>query len=276
MCLIGLALGAHPRWAFVVAANRDEFFDRPAAPLDWWRTRDDAPWLIGGRDLHAGGTWMGLSASGRIGMLTNVRDPRRQRAAARSRGALVTDWLDHAAWPGAADATGPFNLIGGDLRERRWWWTSDRHAAPVPLAAGVHALSNGALNEPWPKVQRLTVRLRDALDGAAVEPDALVERLFALLADDQPAPDHALPDTGVGLARERRLSPAFIRWPEANYGTRCSTVALGRTDDAGRWQVQVHEHTHDREGHTRLRRCVSLEGWPCDGALATVRTLPLS
>ena len=79
MCLIGLALDAHPRFPLVVAANRDEFFARPAAPVDWWRTGENAPWLLGGRDLAAGGTWLGLSASGRIGMLTNVRDPARHR-----------------------------------------------------------------------------------------------------------------------------------------------------------------------------------------------------
>jgi uncharacterized protein with NRDE domain len=151
LCLIGIALDAHPRWPLVIAANRDEFFDRPAAPLDWWRTSEHAPWLLGGRDLAAGGTWLALSASGRVGMLTNVRDPARHRADAASRGALVTDWLDHGTWPTVPIATNPFNLIGGDLQARRWWWTSDRHTEPVLLTSGVHALSNGALDEPWPE-----------------------------------------------------------------------------------------------------------------------------
>jgi uncharacterized protein with NRDE domain len=276
LCLIGIALDAHPHFALVVAANRDEFFDRPAAPLDWWRTADHAPWLLGGRDLAAGGTWFGLSASGRIGMLTNVRDPARHRADAASRGALVTDWLDRGAWPVAPHATNPFNLIGGDLHARRWWWTSDRHAAPAPLAGGVHALSNGTLDEPWPKVRHLSSQLRRTLDDVTHDDDELVERLFALLADDQPAPDHALPDTGVGLDRERRLSPAFIRWPEARYGTRCSTVVLGRVEGAGRWSVQVHERTHGDDGRAAAHRRVALDDWPHDIARAPVVERALS
>jgi uncharacterized protein with NRDE domain len=222
MCLIGLALDAHPRWPLVIAANRDEFFDRPAAPLDWWRTGADAPWLLGGRDLSAGGTWLALADQGRVGMLTNVRDPARQRAQAASRGALVTAWLDGSEAPRAPAATNPFNLIGGDLRSGRWWWTSDLHAAPVPIAPGVHALSNAALDEPWPKVSRLITSMREALGNSADE-DALSSQLLALLDERHVAADTELPDTGIGLLRERALSPAFIHLPQAGYGTRCST-----------------------------------------------------
>jgi uncharacterized protein with NRDE domain len=274
LCLIGLALDAHPRFAFVVAANRDEFFDRPTAALGWWRTGGEAPWLLAGRDLAAGGTWMGLSASGRIGMLTNVRDPARHRDEAASRGALVTDWLDRGAWPAANAATNPFNLIGGDLPSRRWWWTSDRHTAPTPLAAGVHAVSNGALDEPWPKVQRLSGQLRLTLETAP--DDTLVERLFALLDDDQVAPDEALPNTGVGLARERRLSPAFIRWPEAGYGTRCSTVILGSREDAGRWRIHLHERSHGPDGRATALRRIVLDAWPHGDARPSIEEHTLS
>jgi uncharacterized protein with NRDE domain len=270
MCLIGLALDAHPRFSLVVAANRDEFFARPAEPLGWWRTGENAPWLLGGRDLAAGGTWLGLSASGRIGMLTNVRDPARHRPDAASRGALVTDWLDRGAWPTAPHATNPFNLIGGDLHQRRWWWTSDRHVEPVPLVAGVHTLSNGTLNEAWPKVQNLSSQLHRTLDDSTDDDRVLAERLFALLADDRPAPDHALPDTGVGRETERRLSPVFIRWPEAGYGTRCSTVVLGRVDDDGRWRVHLNERTHGIDGLPAGRRTVTLDGWPHDDMRAPI------
>jgi uncharacterized protein with NRDE domain len=144
------------------------------------------------------------------------------------------------------------------------------------LATGVHALSNGSLNEPWPKVHQLSSRLRAALEDDPGNGSALVERLFALLADDRPAPDPALPDTGVGLERERRLSPAFIRWPEAGYGTRCSTVVLGRADGIGRWQVQVHECSHGRDGRRCLLRRVRLDGWPHDGMRTPVESLELS
>lgn len=258
MCLIGLALDAHPRFCLVIAANRDEFFDRATAPLDWWRTSPDAPWLLGGRDLSAGGTWMALSEHGRIGMLTNVRDPSRHRLDAPSRGALVTAWLD-----GTDEKTqghNPFNLIGGDLRSGRWWWRSDRQAA-TPLASGVHALSNAALNEPWPKVRRLSAAIEDALRG---DDDKIADRLFSLLSDRRVAADADLPDTGIGLERERLLSPIFIATPEGRYGTRCSTVVLGERQHE-RWRLTVIERTHDRHGAAAPERRVVLDPWPQAG-----------
>jgi uncharacterized protein with NRDE domain len=275
LCLIGLALGAHARWPLVIAANRDEFFDRAAASLDWWRTGADTPWLLGGRDLSAGGTWMALGEHGRIGALTNVRDPARHRPGAPSRGALVTDWVERGAWPAAPPANNPFNLIGGDLRSGRWWWTSDRHPAPVAIAPGVHALSNGALDEPWPKVTRLASAMQAALQAAA-DDDTLGARLLALLEDDRIAADPELPDTGIGLARERALSPAFIRLPEAGYGTRCSTVLLGRFDAPGNWRLQLSERSHGRDGRAESLRSVTLEGWPRSGHRPAVQVQALS
>jgi uncharacterized protein with NRDE domain len=258
MCLIGLALDAHPRFALVVAANRDEFFDRPAAPLDWWRTSPTTPWLLGGRDLSAGGTWMALSEQGRIGMLTNVRDLPRHRADAPSRGELVTAWLEGRE-PGA-EGHNPFNLIGGDLQSGRWWWRSDRQAA-TPLAAGVHALSNATLNEPWPKVRRLSVALSRALHG---DDDGFESRLFSLLDDRHVAADADLPDTGIGVERERLLSPIFITTPDGRYGTRCSTLVLGERREGG-WRLTVIERTHDRLGAMTQQRRVLLDHWPHSG-----------
>lgn len=257
MCLIGLALDAHPRFSLVIAANRDEFFDRPAAPLDWWRTSPNTPWLLGGRDLSAGGTWMALSEHGRIGMLTNVRDPSRQQADAPSRGALVTGWLEGSE--PTTQGHNPFNLIGGDLQSGRWWWRSDRQAI-TPLAAGVHALSNAALNEPWPKVQRLSAALDHALRGDA----GLEARLFSLLGDSSVADDADLPDTGVGLDRERMLSPIFITTPDGRYGTRCSTLILGERGRQG-WRMEVIERTFDRSGDATQERRVTLANWPQSG-----------
>jgi uncharacterized protein with NRDE domain len=258
MCLIGLALEAHPRFPLVIAANRDEFFDRATAPLDWWRTAPDTPWLLGGRDLEAGGTWMALSEHGRIGMLTNVRDPSRHRPDAPSRGALVTAWLD--GHEDEAQGHNPFNLIGGDLRSGRWWWRSDRQAA-TPLTAGVHAVSNAAVNEPWPKVRRLSAALEASLQS---DEDALIASLFALLADRSIAADADLPDTGIGVERERMLSPIFISTPEGRYGTRCSTIVLGeRLRD--HWRLCVIERTHDRYGMAMNDRRVTLKHWPQPG-----------
>jgi uncharacterized protein with NRDE domain len=255
MCLIGLALDAHPRFPLVIAANRDEFFDRATAPLDWWRTSPDTPWLLGGRDLEAGGTWMALSEHGRVGMLTNVRDPSRHRPDAPSRGALVTAWLDGAEdW---AKGHNPFNLVGGDLRNGRWWWRSDRQSA-TPLAPGVHALSNAALNEPWPKVRRLSSAMQAALH---TDDDSLMASLFALLADRSIAADADLPDTGIGVERERVLSPIFIATPEGRYGTRCSTVVLGEHLQES-WRLSVIERTYDRYGGSAGERRVTLDPWP--------------
>ena len=251
MCLIALALDAHPRYALVIAANRDEFFERPTVPLDWWQPGKDAAPILSGRDLTAGGTWLGLARNGRIGMLTNVRAPERQRADAPSRGALVPAWLGTqdapaAHWPSVlSKSCNPFNLIGGDLATGQWWWGRDDSAQPHPMGRGVFGLSNAALDTPWPKVQGLKQTMQRAL--AADDETAVVGTLFAALADDRPAADAELPDTGVGLERERWLSPAYIRTPDGRYGTRCSTLVLGQREGTG-WRLAVSERSFDAQG----------------------------
>lgn len=261
MCLIGLAIDAHPRFALVIAANRDEYFARPTAPLDWWQ--GSTPPVLAGRDLSAGGTWMGLSGTGRIALLTNVRDPSRHRAQAASRGALVADWLasNESApdWWRARDAQAhnPFNLVAGDLVRNHWWWADDGASAPREIEPGVHGLSNAALDTPWPKVQTI----RDALQSALRSADgtvALAATLFDALGDRRVAEDAALPDTGIGLARERMLSSAFIHWPEAAYGTRCTTVLAVERDGRG----VLIERSFDAQGRPQQERRVDLVGWP--------------
>lgn len=237
MCLAAFALNAHPGFPLVIAANRDEFFARPAAPMAWWADRPD---VLAGRDLEAGGTWFGLTRSGRLALLTNVREPGRQLAGAPSRGDLVVDWLaaerDAAAFAaGLQSGYNGFNLVTADLRQNAWHWLSNRAPGPVALGPGVHALSNAALDTAWPKTAGLKAALGQALATAATA-DRLIEQLFDALADATPAPDAALPDTGVGLAQERLLSPRFVRMrdPEhpdlARYGTRCSTVLVRESD----------------------------------------------
>jgi uncharacterized protein with NRDE domain len=261
MCLIALALDAHPRFAFVLAANRDEFFDRPTAPLDWWRVGDEGPWVLGGRDLAAGGTWLGLADNGRVAALTNVRDPKRHRTDAASRGGLVTATL--SGGPLAA-GTNPYNLIAGDLVRGAWAWRSDGSSQHAALAPGkVHGLSNAALDTPWPKVQRLTREFKQLL-GDASDAAALTDDLLGALSDRSIAADADLPDTGIGLERERWLSPAFIASPDARYGTRCSTVIVGerRGND---WRLQVTERSFDPRGQATTQRSVRLDGWPASG-----------
>lgn len=234
MCLVALALNAAPRFPLVIAANRDEFFARPARPMGWWPEQPD---VLAGRDLGAGGSWLGLTRGGRLALLTNVREPSRQRADAPSRGALVLDWLnardDAPAFAGRlGNGYNGFNLLAADLQRGRWHWISNRAAAPLALADGLHTLSNASLDTPWPKTVALGAALAEAL-AAARSADDLAAQLLAALADATPAPDEELPDTGVGLARERLLSPRFVRMPDpqrpglAVYGTRCSTVLVG-------------------------------------------------
>jgi uncharacterized protein with NRDE domain len=280
MCLIAIALDRHPRFPLVIAANRDEFLQRPAVALDWWQPAADAAPLLGGRDLQAGGTWMGLSARGRLAMLTNVRDLSRHRSAAPSRGAIVPGWLAtrqsasdfwHTA---AAHGHNPFNLIAGDVADGHWWWADDR-AAPQRLAPGLYGVSNAAFDAPWPKVQGLKRALAAALD-AAPSAAGLEALLFAALADRAAAPDDALPDTGIGPERERWLAPAFIRTPDARYGTRCSTLLIAERHAEGLGACLV-ERQFDAIGRALAQRRVRLASWPLlGGELPRVEPEPLS
>jgi uncharacterized protein with NRDE domain len=220
--LILVAWRAHPDYPLVVAANRDEFYRRRTASADFF---PDAPSILAGRDLEAGGTWLGLARSGLHGVrfagLTNFRDPGSYKPNAPSRGRLVADYLAGCigidAYLGGLDASAynGFNLLLSD-GERLVAFsnvTGERHE----LAPGVYGLSNAFLDTPWPKVGAGKTALADAL---AALPDE--NGLFALLRDPTIHPDHALPTTGVPLEWERLLSAAFIRSPE--YGTRCSTL----------------------------------------------------
>jgi uncharacterized protein with NRDE domain len=272
MCLIALALEQHPRYPLVIAANRDEFLHRPTAALDWWRPTPDAQPVLGGRDLDAGGTWMGLTADGRIALLTNVRNPSRQRATAPSRGAIVSAWLSGRHPPAdfwrhiAAAGHNPFNLLASGGHAGSWWWSDDRASAPSALGPGLYGLSNAALDTPWPKVTRLKQALAAALASGAPLEDAL----FRALVDDTPVADAALPDTGIGLDRERWLAPAFIRTPDARYGTRCSTLLIAERSATG-LSAQFIERQFDAQGRPAGQRRVRLARWPLgDGALPRV------
>jgi uncharacterized protein with NRDE domain len=225
MCLIAFAWQSHPRWRLLLAGNRDEFHARPSAPLARW---DDAP-ITGGRDLEAGGTWLGVTDSGRCCVVTNVRDPRDPQLGV-SRGLLATDYLNGGAGASipaqellrSAASYRPFNLLTFDARDAFYLGNRPEPRAQA-VTPGVHGLSNADFNTPWPKTRALMQHLQHWIDSSD---DMNFAPLFAALADEQVAPDEQLPDTGIGLERERRLSAAFIRG-EA-YGTRASTVvAIG-------------------------------------------------
>ena len=225
MCLILLALNSYPDYPLVVAANRDEFFSRATAAANFWQ---ETPYVLAGRDLSAGGTWIGITRQGRFAALTNFREPDKNKSDAPTRGKLVSDFLGGSI-PASdyLDALSPrkstfngFNLLCGTLGEGIWHLSNRaERAAPLRLAAGIHGISNHLMDTPWPKVAQGKSELAKAL--AALPQD---RRLFELLRDDLIHDDAQLPRTGVSLEWERVLSAAFVRAP--NYGTRSSTVVL--------------------------------------------------
>ena len=254
MCLIALAWDAHPRFDLVLAANRDEFLDRATAPLHRWPDG-----TLAGRDLKAGGTWMGLTDAGRLAMLTNVRRPGAVRADAPSRGGIVMQWLHGGATPAAfcAELAGaghnPFNLIAGDVTRGELFWTGSDHPAPHPLAPGLHAVSNAVLDTPWPKLRHLKEGLAQALQEHD-RAEGLIEALLRALSHRERAADAELPSTGVPLELERGLSSVFIDLP--HYGTRSSTVLVRERDSQRLLMVEL---TH---GPQSQRRRMELPQWP--------------
>lgn len=224
MCLVVLALRASPLYPLVVAANRDEFLDRPAVPAGFW---PGPAGLLAGRDLKAGGTWMGVTRAGRFAALTNVRAPGSFDPSAPSRGHVVVRFLLGADEPVrhlerlAAEPVrrNGFNLVAGSTGRLAWF--SNAGGRPREIEDGVHAVSNALLDTAWPKARRSAAGLARILER---EDEIDPEELFALLSDREPAPDAELPDTGVGLAAERALSSPFIAAP--GYGTRGTTLLL--------------------------------------------------
>jgi uncharacterized protein with NRDE domain len=229
MCLIVLGINQHPRYKLVLAGNRDEYYDRPSSPPSFWEA---APHILAGKDLKGGGTWLGITRSGRLAAVTNYRDPSSVKSNALSRGWLVRDYLisqdDPVSYLKRVRKDGAryngFNLIVGHKEEIFWY--SNRGESIVSLSTGCYGVSNSLLDTPWPKVVQSKERISEILsDHKQPSP----ERLFQFLADRTQAPDHMLPDTGVGVEWERILSPVFISSP--TYGTRSSTLIFIDEDE---------------------------------------------
>lgn len=254
MCIAFLAIDAHPGYPLILAANRDEFYARPSRPADYW---PEAPELLAGRDELAGGTWLGISRDGRLAFLTNVRDAAPPPDEPLTRGVLPRDYLlgDQPARAYLQDVLAEgqryagFNLVLG--RPDELLYASNRaDGGPEALPAGLHGLSNAALDTPWPKVERGKRRLA-ALLAEAGEEEALIDGAFAILEDGERAPEADLPQTPVPREVERVLSSIFIASP--GYGTRCSTLVL--VDRLGAWIfIEKTQDPGPGRGKSRVHR----------------------
>lgn len=259
MCLILVAWRVHPQFPCVIAANRDEFFGRPTAEADWWPDRSG---ILAGRDLQAGGTWLGVTRSGRFAALTNFRDPLALSATQLpSRGTLVTDFLaaDWSTAEGLAELArrgatcNPFNVLCSDGKTLGAYESTT--AKTRMLEPGVYALSNHLLDTPWPKVRQAKSRLSAALDDL---PKAA--SMLDLLLDVEPAPDDELPDTGVSVEMEKMLSSAFVRGE--GYGTRCSTIMIMGIDGASTFAEWTWNATGSLAGLARYHFQIDPAGQP--------------
>ncbi|WP_022664641.1 NRDE family protein [Desulfospira joergensenii] len=251
MCLILFSFKASKSWPLVLAANRDEFYSRPTAPMDFW---DESPSILAGRDLEQGGTWLGIHARGRFAALTNYREPTQVRKNAPSRGSIIPEFLESRGkirdflkiLDRGADLYNGFNLLAGEIRNRDiiLYWYSNRARETVLVSPGIHGLSNCFLDTDWPKVSRGKAMLEQALNPdkgheRKKEPSRLDKKnLFTILEDSQQPEDSKLPNTGVGIEWERILSPLFVQSP--TYGTRSSTLLTINRD--GEFAVTERSH----------------------------------
>jgi len=242
MCLILFAWQSHPRYSLVVAANRDEFHQRPSAAAQFW---EDEPDILAGRDLQAGGTWLGVTRSGRFAAITNYREPPAPELPLElSRGHLVRDYLaggseplDHARELAARRSSyRGYNLLLGSAGSLVY--VSNRYDEFAAIDAGAHGLSNHLLDTDWPKVHSGRERLRGLLEDERLEADGL----FELLTDKALTPGEIPAGLEARLAPEQLMKHYFIVSPV--YGTRCSTVVLMGRDGS----LQFHERQFDPEG----------------------------
>jgi uncharacterized protein with NRDE domain len=228
MCLVVFAHNSHPNYQFIFAANRDEFYDRPTEQADFWK---DQPELLAGKDLKAGGTWMGITKSGKFAAITNYRGLSNIKEDAPTRGLLVTDFLQGTLGPenyydqvkNNLSDYNDFNLILGNINNL--YYFSTHTEGLKKLESGVHGLSNAVLNTPWPKVEKSKKHFLKLLKNKEMH----AWELLSLLSDTLEAKEKDLPDTGVGIEWEKVLSSIFIQSPK--YGTRCSTAVLIDNDN---------------------------------------------
>jgi len=224
MCLILFSYKLHAKYRLILAANRDEFYNRPTASLDYW---SDHPDVLAGRDLKGNGTWLGINRSGRLAAITNYREPAAHMKNVPSRGILIRDFLTGNASPkhylkavsNKSKAYNGFNLIAGD--RSGFYYYSNRATRIRQLQPGLYGISNHLIDTAWPKIQKGKGLLKGQLNGLE---KIDIKKIWEILADRSLPADKALPDTGVGLEWERILAPLFISSPD--YGTRSSSIVL--------------------------------------------------
>lgn len=253
MCLILIAYKTHPEYPLIIAANRDEFYQRPAQSAGYW---EDHPQILGGRDLKCGGTWLAVDRRGRMAAVTNYREPSEQKQNLRSRGFLVTDYLCgtdsaraylNSLVQHVTEYDG-FNIFAGDISALYFYGSYLQQ--PLRMQPGLHGVSNGDLDYPWPKVSRGKQALAEILAANdVIDP----ETLFTVLSDREVPDDELLPDTGIGIELERMLAPIFVSGGE--YGTRSSTVLIM---DTGR-RVYFSERNFDAGGNPQQTAAYEFE-----------------
>ena len=228
MCLVLFAHKKHHKYKLILAANRDEFYDRPTKEAHFW---PEDPGLLAGKDLTAGGTWLGVTRRGKIGTITNYRDLNNFNDKAPSRGLLVSEFLKgdtqgKTYLETLRDGTKKYNgynlLIGTPMQ---LFYYSNYAKCPQEILPGIHGLSNNLLNVPWFKVEKGKKELEDLLKKNTL----CTEDLFSLLKNTELSPDHLLPETGLDFEKEKAISSIFIATPM--YGTRCSTLILVDIDN---------------------------------------------
>lgn len=248
MCLILFAYKIHHDHSLILGANRDEFYERPTAPLDWWK---DYPSVLAGRDLRGGGTWMGITRTGKFAGITNFRDPASLKKNAPSRGALVSDFLCGDEPPlnylervhPSSEKYNGFNLILGD--GTGLFYYSNYQNKIHRLTPGIYGLSNRFIDSPWPKVETGKAHLKKLIQQGTVDD----ESIFKLLENRDQPPDDQLPNTGVGMEWERILSPLFICGD--TYGTRSSSVIRMEREGIIHFsELSFKNHEDEKRCHT--------------------------
>ena len=246
MCLIILAHQIKPHLPLIVMANRDEFFKRPTESAAFWKPKSAAPEILAGKDLEADGTWLGITRNGKFAAVTNIREPSHKVRNPISRGQLPLEFLISKKSPinFATELTAKFpdydgfNLLLADKNSLIYLNSSTQSISE--LQPGIYGLSNGLLDANWPKINRGRKKLRNLINK---EINATTDSLISIMSDRNAAPDEFLPNTGIPLELERKLSSSFVTIPERCYGTLCSTAVIISNDGLTKFDEQSFDES---------------------------------